>query len=621
MSSVLLQSQDHRDLLDLIDNLRSQGIDNYVDLPQIIVCGDQSAGKSSVLEAISGVHFPIKDTLCTRFATELILRRSETSSIKVSISPDVNRSKAEKAQLQSFKTVITNSAAEFSSVVEQAKEAMGLGTDNERVFSRDVLRVELCGPTQSHLTIVDLPGFFEASNTEQSDEDSRMVKDLVLGYMNRPRSIILAVVSAKNEFVVQQVTKYTRKFDPEGMRTLGLITKPDKIDAGSPTERKYVKLAQNEDVKFRLGWHVLRNRDWKEIDISSLQRDHNEQNFFSRGIWTSVDPTGLGVANLRTRLSRVLKDQISQQLPSLLEDVKKGVQDCQHRLERLGGSRDSPEEQRRYLVHASQEFSHLMRAALEGAYTAPFFVAETGDGYRKRLRAVVQNRLADFSQEMRRDGHNKTIVDRDVPTTASEISRSSFADEVQDLLRQSRGRELPGLFNPLVVGELFNEHCKPWKGLAAHLIDDIFRSVQLASDVILQHVAARDTLDGIRLEITNPELKKLQEHLLRKVEELLAPHSDLHPITYNNYLTESVKNIQNRRKRRAINEAIQSTLGHSVETFQERYVSQSDVSSLFKALVEGTGEEDMERCASMTAIDYMEAYYKVSSVPTTVNLN
>ena len=71
-----LQTAEHEELLNIIDTLRSQGVSYHVELPQIIVVGDQSSGKSSVLEAISGLRFPTKDILCTRFATELILRRA-----------------------------------------------------------------------------------------------------------------------------------------------------------------------------------------------------------------------------------------------------------------------------------------------------------------------------------------------------------------------------------------------------------------------------------------------------------------------------------------------------------------------------------------------------------------
>lgn len=68
-----LQSKDHKDLLDVIDKLRSRGISRYIDLPQIIVCSDQSSGKSSAIEAISGLSFPTKDILYTQFTTEVIL--------------------------------------------------------------------------------------------------------------------------------------------------------------------------------------------------------------------------------------------------------------------------------------------------------------------------------------------------------------------------------------------------------------------------------------------------------------------------------------------------------------------------------------------------------------------
>ena len=89
-----------------------------------------------------------------------------------------------------------------------------------------------------------------------------MVEQLVLSYMKNERTIILAVVSAKNDFALQQATKHARRLDPQGNRTLGLITKPDTLDPGSDSERFYVELAQNLDVKFRLGWHVMRNRNY-----------------------------------------------------------------------------------------------------------------------------------------------------------------------------------------------------------------------------------------------------------------------------------------------------------------------------------------------------------------------
>ena len=64
----------------------------YISLPQIIVCGDQSSGKSSVLEAISGVGFPVKSNLCTRFPTELVLRKHLHVGVRVSIVPHQTRS-------------------------------------------------------------------------------------------------------------------------------------------------------------------------------------------------------------------------------------------------------------------------------------------------------------------------------------------------------------------------------------------------------------------------------------------------------------------------------------------------------------------------------------------------
>jgi hypothetical protein len=97
-----LCTDEQLELLNSIDSLRSQGISHYVSLPQIIVCGDQSSGKSSVLEAISGVSFPVRSSLCTRFPTELVLRKHSQSGVRVSIGSHQSRSELEQNRLSSF---------------------------------------------------------------------------------------------------------------------------------------------------------------------------------------------------------------------------------------------------------------------------------------------------------------------------------------------------------------------------------------------------------------------------------------------------------------------------------------------------------------------------------------
>lgn len=206
-----LHSNETRDLLDIVDSLRSHGINRYIDLPEIIVCGEQSSGKSSVLEAVSGVKFPSKDNLCTRFATELILRRGAVAPIKISIVPDSrgrDRSESDLEKLRNFHYSVSTEDLQLGAVIEAAEDAMGISESSDRVFSSDILRLELSGPNQPHLTLVDLPGLFQAGSRSQSDEDAERVKTLVISYMKNPRSIILAVVSAKNDFNNQSITKH-----------------------------------------------------------------------------------------------------------------------------------------------------------------------------------------------------------------------------------------------------------------------------------------------------------------------------------------------------------------------------------------------------------------------------
>ncbi|KAH7308296.1 P-loop containing nucleoside triphosphate hydrolase protein [Rhexocercosporidium sp. MPI-PUGE-AT-0058] len=242
-TSGFIQSENHRDLLDIVDCLCSSGVNHYVDLPRIIVCGSQSSGKSAALEAHSGIAFPTAEGLCTRFGCVLALAvyslwLCTRFASELSRSNLPHRTEAERIKPLKFSETKTDQK-NSSKIIENAKAQMGLGSGaDSKVFSTDVLRIESISPTAPNLTLVDLPGLFAAADNNQTNDGADLVQILVIGYMKHRRSIILAVISADNPFANQPVTQY-RQFDPSGSRTLSLITKPDRIDRGSDSEKYY----------------------------------------------------------------------------------------------------------------------------------------------------------------------------------------------------------------------------------------------------------------------------------------------------------------------------------------------------------------------------------------------
>ena len=610
-----LQSKDHGELLDVIDLLRSQGISHYVRLPQLIVCGDQSSGKSSVLEAVSGVRFPTKENLCTRFATELVLRRDPMVNATVAIIPGTERSDKEKEKLLGFKAPSVR-IEDFASLIDAVKEVMDLGA---KAFSNDVLRVEISGPEQPHLTLVDLPGMIHAEGKQQTAEDVQLVSSLVRSYMANTRSIILAVVSAKNDHANQIVTKLARDVDPKGVRTLGIITKPDTLRVGSESEKAFLDLAGNKDVVFRLGWHVLKNRDDDSIDCSLEERNDKEREFLSQGIWMSLPAKTLGIGALKPRLSSVLKDQIVSELPNLVRDIQAGIDDSRNTLIRLGEARETLQEQRLYLVHVSQSFSSLVKAAVDGIYVHGFFGdAMTLAGYRKRLRAVVQNILLDLAGDMRREGHSQEITENAPPQktagTPKKISRSNFLNRVRELVRKSRGCELPGTFNPLIVGDLFYQQSKPWKRLIERYSERILDATRTSLELISLHTTDENTSEGLLREVIDPAMERYTNQLERRVAAILRPHQKGHPITYNHYFTETIQKARREHENKNQARQLNAFFNINPETGSD-YVNTHrgfHTEELLNTLSQQT-EADMDRYACSEAVDCMEAYYKVST--------
>lgn len=208
-----LQAPEQTELLDAIDKLRDQGLGHHnISLPQLIVCGEQSSGKSSVLEGLTRLRFPTKEGLCTKFATELVLRKNATVSITCAIVPGRDRTQAEKTKLCEFERAFS-SAEDFAfpKLLADAEKSMEKAAKaNRGPFFEDVLQIRYSGPDLPSLTIVDLPGIIQTHTS--GPRAVQTVRGLVEGYMEDKRSIILAVVSAKNDWENTKLLEYAKKF-------------------------------------------------------------------------------------------------------------------------------------------------------------------------------------------------------------------------------------------------------------------------------------------------------------------------------------------------------------------------------------------------------------------------
>ena len=608
-----LHSEDHLELLDVVDSLRGLGLGEFLPLPQLIVCGDQSSGKSSLLEAVSGVPFPRKDNLCTRFATEVILRRHDASAeiqAAVSITPGTSRSDDDRDHLLNFKYDLP-SLTDLPEMVQRAKEAMGLGSLGS-AFSADVLRLEVTGPRIPQLTIVDLPGLIHSENKLQTAQDVELVTSLVESYMLKERSIVLAVVSAKNDYANQIILKKARRVDPEGNRTMGIITKPDTLHPGSDSEAAFLALAKNQDIKFKLGWHVVRNADSNANKDALESRDKQEQSFFENSNWKLLVPSFRGIETLRERLSIVLFEQIKRELPALVDEIQTGIRACTEDLQKLGSSRNTEEEQRMYLSELGQRFYDLCRAGCDGTYEDEFFAASARHRREPtRIRAVVQNESKSFAQKMAKKGSAgpMPVDDEDSKDRDDGAAREHAIDRTLHLLQIGRGRELPGTYNPMLIGELFREYSVDWNSITHRHLRRIWQQAKHFVELVLHNIADEHVVDMCCRLVIDPELEDILESAVERVDSFLT-ELKRQPITYNDYFMDTVQKIRRAR----IEDEMRRKLERAIET-RRGTIHTEDAGWAVSGML-SESRLDMDAVAAEEVVDRMFAYYKVRLIGT-----
>ncbi|XP_056130971.1 interferon-induced GTP-binding protein Mx3-like [Lampris incognitus] len=410
-----------RPCIDLIDSLRSLGVEKDLALPAIAVIGDQSSGKSSVLEALSGVSLPRGSGIVTRCPLELKMKRNRKGeawqgyiSYAVKTDPGVCL----------YHEECIEDPSQVEGYIEQAQNEMaGVGVG----ISDDLISLEISSPDVPDLTLIDLPGIARVAVKGQPENIGEQIKRLIQKFIRKQETISLVVVPCNVDIATTEALKMAQEVDVAGERTLGILTKPDLVDKG--TEETVVKVLQNQVIPLKKGYMMVKCRGQQEIidQVSLSKANEREKAFFEEHSHFSAlhDDGKASIPKLAEKLTLELVKHIEKSLPHLEEQVERKIIEIQKELSCCGSGPPSDESERIYfLIDKVTAFNQDAISLTTGE--------ETKSGGRSDVFSVLREEFSKWKAHLDHSGEN---------------FNKKIEKEVAEYEKKYRGRELPGFIN------------------------------------------------------------------------------------------------------------------------------------------------------------------------------
>ncbi|KAG8682222.1 Dynamin- GTPase protein, partial [Ceratobasidium sp. 395] len=275
-----------------------------LDMPQLAVVGSQSAGKSSVLETIVGRDFlPRGQGIVTR--RPLVLQLIHTPAPSDGAQPvEYGQFLHVDKRFTDFGEIRREIEAETFRVAGQNKGVSKLPI-NLRIYSPNVL----------NLTLVDLPGLTKIPVGDQPSDIERQIRNLIMDYISKPNCVILSVSPANVDLANSDSLKLARSVDPQGKRTIGVLTKLDLMDAGTNA----LDILTGRVYPLKLGFIGVVNRSQQDINTERSMSDAraNETRFFNEHPAYRNLAHKQGTAYLAKTLNQVLINHIREKLPDM----------------------------------------------------------------------------------------------------------------------------------------------------------------------------------------------------------------------------------------------------------------------------------------------------------------
>eukprot|EP00741_Cyanophora_paradoxa_P015787 tig00020904_g15242.t1 len=549
-----------RSVLDAMEEVRTLLRNEPLKPPMIVVVGDQSTGKTSTLERLSGAELPRGEGIVTRCPLVLSLR-------------GVAKGAKEYAKvLVPSKTDIEKKEIVLDEIDQTVRDFQDRIAGDSRGISKTEIALSIFKEGATDLTLIDLPGLVQQAVDGQEASVPDDIRAMVRTYIKAPEAVILCILHAGLDPETSEALRIAREFDPDGERTAVVLTKVDEFsgDLGSRVKR----ILEGRSVSVGLGLVMLRNRKQSELQerMTAEQANLQERKYFEnrediREYYESFQRI-CGVDALRNLLCVIQHDRIAKLLPKLQHDVIERLHSQREILESMpisvAGNHSAAAVEFMRLVSS---FCRTVESLLQGGLDPDlhdFNEAELRELY---LSARMLERFESMSEQIR--------------SAKSDFFSKEFEAKVQFALRDSRGASLPNFISMPAFVKLFRAEIEGFKKPIYNCLADV---KGLLENALLKIAHAKfkcyPDLEMRAASLLQAKLHDWSAQAKRELVDLLL-QEETEPFTLNDYYDRTLQEIQaqmtaEREKRRQ--EAEQGVLQRITNFFKIREADGDELS-------------------------------------------
>ncbi|PPQ85696.1 hypothetical protein CVT25_002730 [Psilocybe cyanescens] len=557
-------------IMELYWAIRDLHVETVFDLPRVVVIGGQSSGKSSLVEAVSGITVPRDSGTCTRCPMDCAMSSEANTwscTIKLWRAFDRDGNNLAIPTTESFGPVIEDKSqveiwirraqaailsphrpsSDFSSMT--ANELRNNSDTEILPFSKNVVQIRVKDPNATDLTFVDLPDpslfiFHDMKHRsisgliQNAEENSIMlIRNLVESYIVMPNTLIVVAMPMTDDIENMQALAIAKdpRIDPHKERTIGVLTKPDTLGKGSRGRRDAWKtLLEDKETEQRAkhGYYCVRllDDDERSRGVGRFESERIASEFFDNTEpWCSIADRGrFGISNFVRDISKLLIELIKKNLPGLQSAVDSELGRCIHALEKLPP------------VSSDDSATEIMLCVYEFCKA----VTSNQEHEEHQLEFIQRNRYrySAFKHEIEMTTPNFQPFEQ-VHTGLSSYSNvesqceARALPDIREIIKKSISWELPGHIPYNATKTLVLQYTSLWKEPSLRCFQDITKNTREFLDVLLrEHFGRYKELErymrGLIFSEHETHIKKTHRVLERLLELESTPLYTLNLTSY-----------------------------------------------------------------------------------------